>query len=320
MTPIFAELTVGDITYTIHGFQPPEARPATPFLMLTKEGIEGWYGTPDGKVSMTERGQGDGAHDLSEMDVQYAARTVTLHCAAFGQTRGGQLDQLVSVLTAAHRIIRLRVRDEQDTYVQGYATVSVAAEHHWRKIPFDLTVICPRPERVGYRPHELQLVADDVNVSGRGLSYGPGTATEGEDDPDNPAAGRQYPSLAGTTGLRYPPTYRMYEDVDNINAGYLTNDGSSRAYPVFEVYGPFEDGVALEFPDLNLLLATDMGLGYERLILDCRSRTASIEGKDVSYALTSRGFPVIPPRTSTGVVLTTLGKGYVNCRVRDTYM
>lgn len=320
MTPIFAELTVGDDTYTIHGFQPPDARGGEPFLMLTREGIEGWYGTPDGKVSMTERGQGDGAHDVAEMDVQYAARTVNLHCAAFAQTRGGQLDQLVSVLTSAHRIIRLRVRDEQDTYVQGYATVNVAAEFHWRKIPFDITVTCPRPERVSHTPHEMQLVADDITVSGRGLSYGPGVATWWTGEPNNSPSVLQAPSLAGTTGLRYPPTYRMYEDVDNINAGYLTNNGSSRAYPVFEVYGPFEDGVALEFPDLNLLLATDMGLGYERLVLDCRSRTASIEGKDVSYALTSRGFPIIPPRTSTGVVLTTLGKGYVNCRVRDTYM
>ncbi|KOA51644.1 hypothetical protein BAAM0483_01345 [Bifidobacterium animalis subsp. animalis MCC 0483] len=320
MTPIFAELTVGDDTYTIHGFQPPDARGGESFLMLTREGIEGWYGTPDGKVSMTERGQGDGAHDVAEMDVQYAARTVTLHCAAFAQTRGGQLDQLVSVLTAAHRIIRLRVRDEQDTYVQGYATVNVAAEFHWRKIPFDITVICPRPERISHTPHELQLVADDIAVSGSGLSYGPGVATWWTGEPNNSPSVLQAPSLAGTTGLRYPPTYRMYEDVDNINAGYLTNNGSSRAYPVFDVYGPFEDGVALEFPDLNLLLATDLGLGYERLVLDCRSRTASIGGKDVSYALTSRGFPVIPPRTSTSVVLTTLGKGYVNCRVRDTYM
>lgn len=319
ITPIFAELTVGADTYRFEGFQPPDPSASTPFMMITSDGIEGWYGTPDAKVSMTERGQGDGANDVAEMDVMYSARTVTLHCAAVAHDRGDQLDQLCQVLTSAHRIIRLRIRDEeQDTYVQGYATVTVSAGHQYRKIPFDLTVVCPRPERLSMTPHMIQLMCSTLDG---GLSYGSGMATWWEGEPNNSVSVLEAPSLKGDYGLYYPLRYQLDEGVEYTNTGYLTNNGSSRAYPIIEVTGPFTNGVSLTFPDLGLMLATDMSLQRgEQLTFDSRSRTMQIGGVDASYALTYRGFPEIPPRSSARVALTSIGDGYVNCRVRDTYM
>ena len=41
-------------------------------------GLSGWYQTPDAKVTVTPRGQGDGGHDIVADNVMYDARVVTV--------------------------------------------------------------------------------------------------------------------------------------------------------------------------------------------------------------------------------------------------
>ena len=65
-------LTANGSSVTLHGdgdFQGPG-------IALT--GIAGWYQTPDLKITVTARGQGDGGHDIAASDILYAARVVTV--------------------------------------------------------------------------------------------------------------------------------------------------------------------------------------------------------------------------------------------------
>lgn len=66
--------------------------------------------------------------------------------------------------------------------------------------------------------------------------------------------------------------------MDARNVCTLTNNGSSRAYPVFTVQGPWPSGVQLTFPGLGMSLDYAESVGNVPLVLDSRSRTASIGG------------------------------------------
>ena len=101
----------------------------------------------------------------------------------------------------------------------------------------------------------------------------------------------------------------------------IRNDGTSRAYPVFEVCGDLPDGVDLVFPGTGLQLTCShpVSIGTP-LILDSRTRTASVQGRDVSDTLINRGFPTIQPQSSLALRVRTLGDGWVNVTSHDTYI
>ena len=61
-------------------------------------------------------------------------------------------------------------------------------------------------------------------------------------------------------------------------------------------------------------------VGNVPLVLDSRSRTASIGGLDVSRNLRQRGFPTVQPGGSLAVNLQSIGNGYVSVECHDTYM
>lgn len=120
-------------------------------------------------------------------------------------------------------------------------------------------------------------------------------------------------------GLKYPLNYGLKLDGVGQNVALLYNNGTSRAYPTFTVHGPM-DGVRLDFPGTQQSIVCDQTVRDVPLILDCRSRTAQLGGQDVSRQLSQRGFPSIPAGGSLRIVLSTLGTGFVDCSVRDTYM
>ena len=159
----------------------------------------------------------------------------------------------------------------------------------------DLTLhfVCPRPERLSWTPHRCQL---KPTSDGRGgLFYGGARA-----------------------GLVYPLTYGR-QATDSRNVGTLLNNGSSRAYPVFTVYGGFDSGVILQFSGGSSIRWTG-SVGGTPLVLDCRLGTATMGGRDVSRYLMSRGFPTVQSGGSLSVSLQSAGTGYVDCLVRDTWM
>lgn len=318
----FAILTYDDgYTLRVEGTRPPDGEQKNCYVMLKTGGLSGWWSTPTPKISRTELGQGDGASNVQTQDIRYSARVVTLECAAVGSDHDNVMQSLDKVLRSAHHLVTLRVHDSDDTYVTG--TASVTSSHVWseRYMEFTLTVECSQPERLSVQEQSLQLVCDGININGGGLSYGSGMCTYWEGEANNSVSVLATDTLTGTSGLHYPLTYRTFEYIDNPNTGLLQNHGTSRAYPVFKVFGPLEDGVRLEFPEAGLVLACNYPIGsMQTLILDSRTRTASINGRDISETLTARGFPTIPANGALPVVLVTTGKGWVDASVRDTYM
>ncbi|KAE8130209.1 MULTISPECIES: hypothetical protein [Bifidobacterium] len=267
-------------------------------LGIAKAGIEGWLSAPDLKVDLTQRANGDGAHDIASSDIQYAERTVTVHWIAMGDSRDETLAAAMKLSAAAHQTVRLRVVDSlSDTYVTGYVRPEIDAAWHDGIMTGTLTIVCYRPERLSWQNRETQLYPVS-SVSG-GLSYGP--------------AGKGLDYGLNGLGLSYGVTAG-----DQRNIGMLRNEGTSRAYPVLTVNG--------EFPDGLMLIVDGQQLGYDShinatpLVIDSRSGGAYMGGVDVGRWITGGNFPIIPPKGSVSVMLASSGSGWVTCDVRDTYM
>lgn len=267
-------------------------------LCIAKGGIEGWWSTPAAKVNVTARGQGDGGHDVSEDDISYASRTVTLHWNANASSRDALLALTDSVRRLVHRQVRMRVVDgTEDTCCSGgYMVLTQQPDYRSGSIADStITIVFERPERLSSTPQRYQLLPS-IESDHVGLSYGD--------------SGK---------GLAYPLSYGKAA-VDARNVCTLTNNGSSRAYPVFTVQGPWPNGVQLTFPGLDMSLDYAQAVGNVPLVLDSRSRTASIGGLDVSRNLRQRGFPTVQPGDSLAVNLQSIGNGYVSVECHDTYM
>lgn len=319
-------MSVAFIELSAHGVSPVrfECEPGdAPCLYFLEDGITGWYSTPDLKVSTVERGNGDGAHDVPESIIDYATRTVQVHVAAMGGDRGETLREWDKIRQFAHRMVRLRlVDDTRDAYVEGMFQLEGPAE--WEKdwMQGVFTVVCNRPEILATIPSTGQLLPVDAGGRGQGgLSYNQKLlSTHWEGEPNNSVSVLKYPDLSGTKGLRYPLTYAGPRTSLQSNQLVLENHGSSRAYPVFTCNGPMPDGVDLVVEGTGLWLKCAQPVYGEPLILDSRSRTASVGGLDVSRTLEQRGFPVVEPGGSITVTLRTAGTGFVNALVRDTWM
>lgn len=267
-------------------------------LCIAKGGIEGWWSTPAAKVNVTARGQSDGGHDVSEDDISYASRTVTLHWNANASSRDALLALTDSVRRLVHRQVRMRVVDgTEDTCCSGgYMVLTQQSDYRSGSIADStITIVFERPERLSSTPQRYQLLPS-IESDHVGLSYGD--------------SGK---------GLAYPLSYGKAA-VDARNVCTLTNNGSSRAYPVFTVQGPWPNGVQLTFPGLDMSLDYAQAVGNVPLVLDSRSRTASIGGLDVSRNLRQRGFPIVQPGGSLAVNLQSIGNGYVSVECHDTYM
>lgn len=264
-------------------------------------GLSGWYQTPDAKVTVTSRGQGDGGHDIVADNVMYDARVVTVgYRIIAGSDREEALRQLALLDKLVHRLVTCRVIDDgQDTCCSGgYYVRSLEQKIQnplWQNLSGDITLVFERPERLSTTAQRCQLLPS-IESDRVGLSYG-----------------------SAARGLAYPLSYGAAA-VDARNVCTLMNNGSSRAYPVFTVQGPWPDGVQLTFPGLDMSLDYSQAVGSVPLVLDSRSRAASIGGLDVSRNLRQRGFPTVPPGGSTAVNLQSVGDGYVTVECRDTYM
>lgn len=297
--PELVELSNGVETLTFDGGG--NANPSDDVLLIGEDGVEGWFETPDDKTVMSERGQGDGAHDVWASDILYSARVLTLHFIVSAHDRQGVVRLLNKVRrVCAHSKVRFRLRDAgYDCYTTGRATVKASAKYArdgWLD-DCTITVTCERPEILSMDEYTCQLSAMHVSDGNVGLEYG----------------------VNLRNGLKYPLDYGLKLDGVGQNVALLYNNGTSRAYPTFTVHGPM-DGVRLDFPGTQQSIVCDQTVRDVPLILDCRSRTAQLGGQDVSRQLSQRGFPSIPAGGSLRIVLSTLGTGFVDCSVRDTYM
>lgn len=168
MTPYYAELSFGGTTLHLSG-SVDDGIPDG--LGIAKEGIEGLLSSPALKVTATERSLGNGGHDVSESDVQYAARTLTVHFAVLGGDRNETQARFDRLAASGGRIVRLRVVDaSRDVYINGYCQRDVDAAWYEGLLVGSLTIICQRPDLLSTRASQVQLMP--VSRVRGGMSYG----------------------------------------------------------------------------------------------------------------------------------------------------
>lgn len=311
--PYYAELSAEGVEpVRFHGSGSLDA------LGLTGDGITGWYSMPAVKVDAVARGQGDGGHDIAEDAIMYASRTITIYWNANAADRTGVHALTDLIRRFAHRLVRLRVVDaESDTYCEGgYLTMEQASAYRHAMVePSTLTIVFERPERLATNAQLFQLLP--LDDQGQGLSYGDKFETWWEGTPNNSVS---VLSIApGPNGLVYPVNYGR-PGGDGRNRGVFENHGTSRAYPQLSVVGNFPQGVRLLLGDGAIIeYGQPVTIGAP-LDLDFRSRTARIDGRDMSRWLRHRGFSPVKARSSMSIVLKSEGEGYVTCLTHDTYM
>lgn len=318
MSVAFLELSANGVAPVRFECEPGPA----PRLFFLEEGVDGWYSTPDLKVSTVERGNGDGAHDVPESCIDYATRTVQATVGALGGSRAETLRLWDSVRRFAHRLVRLRlVDDDHDCFVEGMLRLEGPAEWEADWMQGVVTVVCNRPEILATSPQTGQMLPVLDVADGNGLSYNQrGLETYWTGEPNNSISVLRTDMLCGTAGLAYPLKYLTRRKIVRPNQVTFTNQGSSPAYPVFTCNGPMPNGVDLVVEGTGQWLRCSQPVYGEPLVLDCRSRTAQVGGLDVSRTLVSRGFPIVPPHGSVTVTLRTSGDGWVDALMRDTWM
>lgn len=281
-------ITWDDKSVHIRGHSPGETG-----LFVSGDGIDGWDSSPDAKVSMTEMQTGNGAFPVSEQDVLYGARTVTINFHAHGSDRSETVSLMRSISEACGHIVSVRVVDaDDDTFCRGYVQPGFEAEWYQDWATGVLTVVCPDPRRYSTDRHVMQLFPTG-SASG-GLLYGD-----------------------GGDGLVYPLNYGSSAEAMQ-NVGTLVNEGTSPSYPVITVTGPMDARLRIDCGDRSIVY-TQPVRGVP-LVIDFLSRTASVGGLDTSRNLESRGFSPVPAGGSLSLSLQSTGSGWATVEWRDTYI
>lgn len=288
-SPSFAELSRGGETLRIHGH-------GTPGLCLTDGQIDGWWGTPDPKWSLTERQSADGAHAVMDEMALYSARTVTFDVVAIAADRAGVKELRDGVLSMARGLVRLRVVDEsEDTFCDGL--LSVKADPKWldASAKMTLALTCPDPRRLATAAESAVMLPASASLTA-GLSYG-----------------------EGGLGLAYPLDYGRGA-LDARNVCTVTNHGTSTAWPTIRVSRGMSDvEVRATCAGASSTLAL-AGTCTTEVTIDCRARTAETAQTDVTRRLTGAGALAVPPGQTMRLALATPGNGSVTVELRDTYI
>lgn len=131
--------------------------PSSAGLIVTEKGIDGWYDLPGVKSKVEEREGADGAFPLRSSDLEYSARTVTVHLAYVGDSREFAVDVYTRFNALAHKIVPVRVLDVDDTTVDGWIEADFGPK--WRTSgEFAVTVNTSDPRRYESAPQRVQLV------------------------------------------------------------------------------------------------------------------------------------------------------------------
>lgn len=280
----YAELSAGPLHIEL------SASGASSVILRT---VDGWYGTPQTKVQLSERTMGNGAYVPAE-PILYAARTVTLGVSANAQTSADVAAAMDSLSAFAGKMCRIAISDSGRPETEAHGYVEVA----WEKGPYraacdgTITIVCPDPRRYGTTPHRAYL---SPGASAGALAW----------HADTPH------------GLLWPLSYGG--GGAGANVATLRNDGTSTAYPTITASGDM-DGLVITDTATGTQLAWDGHVGAQPVTLDCLSRTASVAGVDASRLLSARGFPSVPPGGEVTLALSATGSGTVGVEWRDTYI
>lgn len=288
-SPSFAELSRDGETLRIHGH-------GTPGLCLTDGQIDGWWGTPDPKWSLTERQSADGAHAVMDEMALYSARTVTFDVVAIAADRAGVKELRDGVLSMAHGLVRLRVVDSsEDTFCDGL--LSVKADPKWldASAKMTLTLTCPDPRRLATAAESAVMLPASASLTA-GLSYG-----------------------EGGLGLAYPLDYGEGA-LDARNVCTVTNHGTSTAWPTIRVSRGMADVELLAACAGRSSTLSLAGTCTTEVTIDCRTRTAATSRADVTRRLAGAGALGVPAGETMRLALLSAGTGSVSVELRDTYV
>lgn len=281
----YIELSAGNTTIHLGLVSSP--------IIEGQEALDGWYSTPDNKVEMTERQSGHGAHNVTSDMVLYSARTITLDTSAIAGTRAQVLSYLEQFQKLAGKIVKIRVHDgNRDTYANGFIETNWDAERWNTASTGTITIVCADPRRYSTTAKTAYL-APMVSTGG-GLLF---------DD----------------NGNMYVNPVQWYGDTEAGNSATLSVGGTTTAYPTITVNGYWPNGIILSLSNGGQLYYGAQ-IYYQNLILDCLTRTASINGVDVTRNLKSRDFPSIEPGKSLRISCNSAGNGGVYISIRDTYL
>lgn len=268
-----------------------------PCLFLTQDYVEGWHGTPQVKLDLTELAMGDGAAAPQDGAILYAARTCNAHVIATGRTRSDVLAQAQRVNRFAHRLCIVELADaEDDTMAIGcYVSAEWDSERHPTYMAGTLTIVCPDPRRYG-AALKTAYMRPAAQATG-GLLY----SSSGE--------------------LQLPLAFHGTTEAGSCTAT-LRNDGTSTAYPVFTTGGTLRGFSIRDTAGIGTLEYGDTAWPQAPITIDCLRRTATCNGVDVTWKLTRRAFPSVPP----GGEITLVCDGdagsdaYICASMRDTYI
>lgn len=298
--------------------------------------VKGWYGHPDLKVSTSARSMADGNHDVEDSSVHYGPRTLTIPVAAVAETRAEAIGLAQSLDAMGHRVVDVRLVEDgtapdvvpvdgmavdgdvlsldaapvtmgdggHDTWCSGYLRTEWDDRHAPDgALVGSVTVVCPDPHRYSTLAH-VGYMTPAIHGLG-GLEFGPKPS-----------------GLGGTiaTGvLGYPLTYGPAAEGAS-SACTLTNAGTDVAYPTIVASGSMPGGFAVTDRATGAQVAYGAPVGSQPVAIDCRARTASVNGVDVTRYLTQRHFPRVQPGGGISLALIAEGIGGVAVEVRDTYI
>ena len=126
---------------------------------------------------------------------------------------------------------------------------------------------------------------------------------------------------AANGGLAYPLQYGVVSDGATVMR--LPNQGTSRAYPTYVLNGEWPQGCTLRLACDGRASTLAFGEAIHTgtpVLLDTRSRTATMGGVDVTAKMSQRGWMTIPAGKALTVNLATPGGGWVTCSSHDTYI
>lgn len=263
-----------------------------PPIIEGRDALEGWYSTPDSKVESTERQAGHGAFNITKDMILYSARTVTLKTSAIAGDRAEVLDILEQIQLLAGTIVKVRVVDgERDTFATGYIETNWEADRWFTANTGEITIVCPDPRRYSMESHIAALVP--MYYTDGGLVF---------DDNGNMEVN--------------PVTF--YGETQDGNVAIVANNGTSTAYPEIRISGSWPSGVILTTSEGQLWYKA--AINWNTLVIDCLTRTGSINGVDVTRNFASRDFPSIEPGGNIRLSCLSGGNGGITISVRDTYL
>lgn len=277
-------------TLTAYERFPGSAREPTVFL--AREGwVEGWYSSPDLKVEATARQTGHGNFPVPDDRVLYESRTVTVHLTCWGGTREASVALASSWSRALAQSVTVTVDDGGlPTWARGYCQLAWESDWSPAGLRGTLTVVCDDPRRYGAA---RSAVLAPAGPSG-GLVFHAGEPR----------------------GLVWPLSFG--DGSPSAQRAVLVNEGTARAYPVLECAG-VDAGFSVLDADGRGVTCASTG-GWQPLVLDCLSRTATVAGVDRTRDLRRRDFFSVPPGGTLTLSLHGTARGSVTCRWHDTYI